>query len=279
MNALDNLPVVIVPAYNESTVILKLLRSLNEGVVSGHYNVVVACNGCKDDTTELVIQNFPEYICLDIEKASKTNALNEAESLGLGYPRVYVDADVDISSESVLKLIQKASYHNEAQLVAPRGSINTSQSDTAVSLFYSAWTKTTFFINQGFGSGVYVLNKAARDLFDRFPDVIADDGFVRHLSAGQNTLVCEDAVSAVEAPRTLSDLIKIKTRVKVGNSQLAGVVDTSTVSLPGRRFVVRPGVLEFIIYSLVNLYVRFKVNSELQKGSVPVWHRDESSRT
>lgn len=278
MKNLSDLPVVIIPAYNESAVILKLLRSIKDGFDSGKYLVVVACNGCRDDTVALVQQGFPEYVCLDITKASKVNAINEAESLGLGYPRLYVDADVDISTTSVLHLIEAASSEKTPVLVAPRANIHSSESSSLVRLFYSAWEKTTFFIDQGFGSGVYVLNQGARNLFDCFPDIVSDDGFVRRLSPDLNIIVSEVASSTVEAPRALADLVKIKIRAKVGNSQLAAYSQNQTSSLSGRRFVIRPGIREFFVYMLINLYVRFKVKRELLDGAVPVWHRDESSR-
>lgn len=278
MSSLSEKPVVIIPAYNESGVILRLLKSLNDGFKSGHYNIVVACNGCKDNTVEIVENNFPDYICLDIEKGSKTNALNEAECLGLGYPRIYVDADVVISSDSVLEIIDDLSKTDIPLLIAPRANINCSDSDPFVRLFYAAWQKTTFFVDQGYGSGVYALNRAARRLFDIFPNVTSDDGFVRQLSSTMKVGVCESASSLVEAPRSIADLINIKVRIKAGKSELSSSSKAREESASKRRFVVRPTIPEFIFYVLINLYIGFKVKLERKKDGELIWHRDESSR-
>ena len=278
MSSLSEQPVVIIPAYNESGVILRLLESLHEGYAAGKYNVVVACNGCSDNTVEIVENHFPDYQCLDIELGSKINAINEAEALGLGYPRVYVDADVVISTQSVLKIIEELEKEKEPLLLAPRAIINCSNSDAFVRLFYSAWKKTTFFIDEGYGSGVYALNQSARQLFDTFPNVTSDDGFVRHISSALKVGVCEDANSAVEAPRSISDLVKIKVRIKAGKSELTNTANSSNDLGSKRRFVLRPTVTEFIFYVFINLYIGLKVKLELRKGGDLIWHRDESTR-
>lgn len=278
MSSLSEKPAVIIPAYNESGVILRLLKALYDGFKSGHYNVVVACNGCKDNTVDIVETNFPEYTCLDIKIGSKTNALNEAESLGLGHPRVYIDADVVISSDSVTKLIDQLSQAKEPLLVAPRADINCSSSDQYVRLFYSAWQKTTFYVEEGYGSGVYALNQAARELFNTFPNITSDDGFVRLLSPNLKIGVCEEATSTVEAPRSISDLVKIKVRIKAGKSELSDSSNIKEGSAPKKRFVQKPSVLELFFYVFINLYIGFKVKLERRKGGSLIWHRDESSR-
>lgn len=278
MNSLSENPVVIIPAYNESRVILRLLRELYEGFKAGHYNVVVACNGCKDNTVEIVETNFPEYICLDIATGSKTNALNEAEALGLGYPRIYADADVVLSSDSALRVIKSLSKEVGPLLVAPRAHINCLNSDCYVRLFYSAWKKTIFFLEEGYGSGVYALNKPARDLFDTFPNIISDDGFVRNLSSDLKVCVCEDAFSRVEAPRSIVDLVKIKIRIKVGRSQLLNSKKTKKGRNSNRRFLVKPTIPEFLFYVVTNLYISFMVKLEKRNDGHVVWHRDESTR-
>ena len=67
---------VIVPAHNEATVIRQCLDSLVNQ--AGLDTLIVACNGCTDDTALLVRTHYPQAICLDIATPSKVNALNEA---------------------------------------------------------------------------------------------------------------------------------------------------------------------------------------------------------
>ena len=77
-----NMATVIVPAHNEAGVIEDCLNSIIKQ--DGIDHLIVACNGCTDNTADIVKTSFPSAICLDIEKPSKVNALNEA-----GYQHQY----------------------------------------------------------------------------------------------------------------------------------------------------------------------------------------------
>lgn len=122
------LPTVIIPAYNEHKVIGKLLSSLHSGVTNKCFQVIVACNGTTDGSVEFIRARFPMVTCLNIEKASKTNALNVAENLNSGFPHIFVDADVIIGTSDVENIINYISQLQDAALVVPRGRINTKNS-------------------------------------------------------------------------------------------------------------------------------------------------------
>ena len=52
---------VIVPAHNEASVIRRCLNSLiNQPDLD---TLIVACNGCTDDTAEIVRNEYPQAIC------------------------------------------------------------------------------------------------------------------------------------------------------------------------------------------------------------------------
>ena len=42
---------IIIPAYNEADVIERCLKALTDRPVQGGVEIVVACNGCKDNTS------------------------------------------------------------------------------------------------------------------------------------------------------------------------------------------------------------------------------------
>lgn len=274
----ENLPAIIIPAYNESSVISSLLTLLNKGVVSQDFMVVVACNGCFDNTADLVRSDFPGVVCLDLEKASKINAINEAEKLGLGFPRLYVDADVKISTDSVLKLIKESASYSTPVICAPRGKINIDSSDPFVKAFYSAWIKTPFYLEQGFGSGVYVLNRPAREQFLSFPEVIADDGYVREIIEPDQMVICESAYSIVEAPRKYNDLLNIKTRSKLGNMQLAQMGLKRQKIIKSKRFLQKPSLWHIVMYVITNAFAGFFAKKNMSRISGYSWQRDDSSR-
>lgn len=275
----DTKPAVIIPAHNEETSISTLLQAIYSGVVDGVYSVTVACNGCSDNTVAVVRKGFPLINCLDIECAGKTHALNEAEAGGLGFPRIYVDADVNIDRNSLLQLIEVCNGSAEPLVVAPRGQLNTTHSSRLVGAYYRAWKKTRFFSEYGYGAGVYALNRSARGAFARFPDIISDDGYIRALFAYQNIAVCEQALSEVSAPGTFLDLLRIKTRSKLGKLQLAQQQDCK---VPAARatssFTIRPSLWELLVYYVVNLVAYANALRYRGRYAHYRWHRDESSR-
>ena len=101
INKIDSLkPTIIVPAYNEERNIESTLnRFMGEGNVD--FNVIVVCNGCDDQTFSIVSKNFPIVNCLKIDTPSKSLAIQYAESFEPGFPRIYLDADIKISTNSI----------------------------------------------------------------------------------------------------------------------------------------------------------------------------------
>ena len=70
------------------------------------------------------------------------------------------------------------------------------------------------------GVGVYAVSEDGRSRFGAFPDVIADDGYVRTLFDASERVCVEDAPVRVYAPKRLSDLVRIKTRSRLGRYEL-----------------------------------------------------------
>ncbi|WP_226666428.1 hypothetical protein [Microbulbifer aggregans] len=272
-------PAVIIPAHNEESIIYRLLQAIYSGVVDGLYSVTVACNGCSDNTVSIVRDSFPLVHCLDIERAGKTCALNEAEATGLGFPRIYVDADVNIGRASLVQLIEVCDGTSEPLVVAPRGLLDTAHSSRLVRAYYRAWKKTRFFSEYGYGAGVYALNRSAREAFTLFPDIISDDGYIRALFAYQNIAVCEQALSEVSTPGNFLDLLRIKTRSKLGKLQLAHLKSCSVPIARGTpTFTERPSLWELLVYYAVNLIAYANALRYQGRYAHYRWHRDESSR-
>ena len=284
----SDLPTVIVPAYNEASSIATLLAQIVDGVYGEEYQVIVACNGCLDNTVEIVRRQFPEISCLDIGTPSKTNAINTAEALRPGFPRIYIDADVQISCRSVTRLIHTLQSENSPLVVAPRAVPLTEASDRLVQWFYAAWQKTVYFIEDGFGSGVYGLNRAARETFSVFPDLISDDGFVRALGPDVRLQVCEESRSRVQVPRSIKDLLAIKVRSKLGklelmrkNPELDKVKSSQGGVLREKaraKFARTPSIPELLTYLGINAIAQLGAIFQLRRMDNYRWQRDESTR-
>lgn len=274
---------VIVPAHNEAAVIRRSLGSLLDGFPFDDWEVIVVCNGCSDDTAEIV-REYGRVRLIETDTASKTHALNLGDEAARGKVRIYADADVSITARDLRLLVDRLD-RSALLAVSPGFRMNLEACSWWVKAYYEIWLLMPF-IQQGFmGAGVYALSEQGRRRFDHFPEVISDDGFVRGSFAASECGRVEEAISQVWAPKTLSGLIKIKTRSRLGSYQLlrlfSDMRDEHSKSKSDilRRFVGRPRVWpELIVYILVNLICKFRAKRLLKRINAYRWETEHSSR-
>lgn len=270
--------VIIIPAHNEEASIGKLLDALTKDNWHESYKIIVSCNGCTDNTASIA-RSYTDVICLETSTPSKTHAINEAEKMVNGHPRVYVDADILIDKNSIIKLIECLRNTEEASIAVPKAIINLNSSSFFVKRFYYAWVNTRHFKKDGHGCGVYALNKKARQIFNDFPQLISDDGYVRYILPENSIIRLEDSSSQVNAPRDLYSLLKITTRSKLGNIQLSRAIPKEkTDSTPEKTFVKSTSLANKIIYFSVNLYAWIAAHRKVKTLETYKWQRDETSR-
>ena len=272
---------VIVPAHNESTVISRCLDSIR--AQQGVSKVIVACNGCTDDTVEIVRANYPEFLCLDIATPSKVHALNEAEKYIQSWPVFYIDADVSLSPNTV-ELITAEMANQKLLLAAPSPDIDISKSPWLVKQFYKIWLKLPYIREGVIATCTFVMTEEGRKRFDKFPeDIFADDCFVRshfHDSELGNVDGCQVHVSA---PKTLWSLIKIKTRSRLGSmvikSRGYGVKKESPdYSSALSSLLFSKYFFSTVIYIALVLVFRHRANKQFKNINNYKWEVDNSSR-
>jgi glycosyltransferase involved in cell wall biosynthesis len=96
---------IVIPAHNEGTVIGRLLGQLVPDALSSELNVLVVANGCTDDTARVAASFGPSVRVLSIPVASKYEALAAADREAGEFPRIYVDADVELGTQDVKDLV------------------------------------------------------------------------------------------------------------------------------------------------------------------------------
>ena len=95
---------VIVPAHNESRVIGRLLSQLLPAAQRGDLDIIVVANGCLDDTADIAASFQPAIRILSIPVASKRAALAAGDQAARFFPRVYLDADVEVRATDLMGL-------------------------------------------------------------------------------------------------------------------------------------------------------------------------------
>lgn len=276
---------IIIPAHNEEAVIARGLQALIDGARPGELEIIVACNGCTDRTAEAARRFGGCVRVVEIETASKVAALNAGDALAGGFPRFYVDADVVIGLDSIRRMAA-ALERGEALAAWPEPRTDLSRASWPVRAFYAVWLALPYNRDGGrVGAGVYALSRVGRERFAAFPDVINDDGFVRFRFAPGERVTVPGAVSMVQAPRDLVSLVRVKTRVRVGQFQLrerfpaSPAADRKSPLAILKTVLLRPGLWPCLpVYIGVTLLVRRRARIRQRRSDIQDWGRDASTR-
>ena len=274
---------IILPAHNESGVIAETLESLLRQIDEND-EVIVICNGCTDETETIARSFEPRITVVNTPTPSKVNALNLGDQCARTYPRIYMDADIRLAN-GTLGVINQTLAVGHYLAVSPDPLMDFGGSSWAVKAYYDIWLAMPFCKNGMIGAGVYALSEEGRKRFDHFPDVIADDGFVRALFKEHERGKVIGAKSIVRAPATLYWLMKIKVRSRMGQIQLANIYPElinnehknhsggilNTLSRPANW----PKV---IIYLYISVMSRIFARRRLRNISAYKWEKDISSR-
>lgn len=285
MEELSTMTSIIIPAHNEEQVMGRCLAALVEGIESGELEVIVACNGCTDRTTEVARGIDPRIKVLETATPSKVAALNLADSVATAFPRIYLDADIQISLPAIR--ILSDSLRDGGFAASPLPVMNFDGASWAVRAFYDVWLNLPYVREGLCGVGVYALSESGRGRFKQFPSVINDDGYVRSLFSASERPVIAGAYSTVTAPRTLAGLIRIMTRSRLGIYELRErFPEQFNAETRAKNYgnAFRPLLLQptrwpgVAIYLMVNLLTRLRARRQRMSQKQYVWERDESAR-
>ncbi|MDZ7574192.1 MAG: glycosyltransferase [Pseudotabrizicola sp.] len=174
---------MIIPASNEAGYIGDCLTHLCASDAAA-VQVVVVANGCRDDTADVARAVLATHLpqdwssrVLELAQGSKPGALNAGDAAALHPLRVYLDADVIVSS-GLLGALANA-LGTDAPLYAS-GTPVISRAKSAVTRAYARfWQKLPFNQTAAPGYGLFAVNAAGRARWGVFPAIISDDTFVR----------------------------------------------------------------------------------------------------
>ena len=270
---------VVIPAKDEATVIGRCLAFVGD-LEPGEAEVVVVPNGCRDDTAERAAQ-VPGVTVVDVPAPGKAGALNAGDEVTTALPRIYLDADIVVSADTLRRLCTALEQDPAPAMAAPRPQFATRGRPRLVRHFFDVYERLPYVASQGGSAGVYALNAAGRARFSSFPALTADDLYVQRLFGAGEVRVPTGAVSEVQAPRTVTGLVKIRTRVASGNAELAGTGLPSagrsggSTALALLRLLTRqPGLLPAAVsYTGVTAMSRVRA-----KRAGSQWQTDTSTR-
>jgi hypothetical protein len=136
------------------------------------------------------------------------------------------------------------------------------------------------------GCGVYAMSSAGRARFGPFPNIIADDDFVRVQFSRGERVTCKAAWFVMSPPKRLNLLVHINLRRLAGDQELRGVVAPELLERSGVRhgralvqLARRPSLWPALcVYTYVKVATLALYSWRVFRGTHKAWARDDSSR-
>jgi exopolysaccharide biosynthesis WecB/TagA/CpsF family protein len=267
---------VIMPAHNEANVIARALAPLAPLAAARQVEVIVVCNGCTDNTAEIA-RRFDGVTVLESTAASKPSAMNAGDAVASEWPRLYLDADVEVTADALRELFDALA---PGGLLAgrPAARYDLQGAHPLIRAQYRARMRLPSNATSLYAAGAFALSKEGHLRLEEFPEVLADDLYVDRLFGPAEKAVLDVEPVVVRPPRSLKDHMAVMRRVCRANAQVN--------RMEGQRSSTSRTVLE-LIHSVRGplsaidavIYAGFAIAGRKGAGVPrPGWERDTSSR-
>jgi len=269
---------VIIPAHNEEGVIARTLDGLLPLLSSPEVDVIVVCNGCTDGTAD-VARRYAGATVLETPVGSKPAAMNLGDAATERWPRLYLDADIEIEASAVEAVFRELSRPGAPLASRPSSMVDTRGAAFPVRAYYRARARIPERATRLWGAGLYAASEAGHQRFAAFPEVTADDSWFDGLFAEDEKTVIETAPARVHAPRTTAALLTILGRHRRGYVELATADPGSTGrgrALLGTIHGV-PSALDAFCYAALAATARLRSRATAGAGTQR-WETDASTR-
>ena len=211
---------VVVPAHDEAHALPRLLAGLlDQRIGDITLEVAVVVNGSTDGSAA-VARSYADRFAgaghrltvAEIPERSKAWALNEGDRLVSAFPRLYLDADIELSPDAIRRTVEELVATDRPMLAAPR--LQVAESPSAATRHYGRlWSELPYVRSHVPGVGFYAVNEAGRRRWWRFPTRIgADDKFVRLHFDRSEAKIIDDASFTVFMPERLGELLRVRGR-------------------------------------------------------------------
>ncbi len=271
---------VLIPAHNEAAYIGGCLRALlASDPPPGPVQVVVIANACTDGTADLAREFAPDagtrgwdLQVIDTPQPGKLNALNLGERSLDAHIRVYLDADVRVSPPLLADLAERL---DRAAPAYASGTPQVIAEGSALTRAYARfWRRLPFVESDVPGFGIFAVNRPGRARWGAFPDIIADDSFVRlHFAPDERHRV--PATYTWPVVTRLRDLVRVRRRQNRGVTEISNdfpeLQANESRHRPGPVGLIRRALRDpagFAVYALVLGLTRLPA-----PGGTPRWAR------
>ncbi len=281
----DPYAVVIIPAHNEADTITRCLIAVLDDPNRDALDVVVATNGCTDNTADLAAAIGHPVRILDSPIAGKGAALNMALAHTADVTRIYVDADVVVSPGAITAVVETIN-RTGAMAAAPRIVFDTDNCSRPARLYLQTWAKADYFTEGHVGTGLYAISAEGHKQIPTFDDLFAEDLLPIQRFTPEQRVTASQATFQPLFPRNLRDLIRVQMRQQVGVIEFYEWLDANGEepnldSLD--RLWIRKLLRDPTQWAGVALYAPLRVVIQVgakwkRRFGTRTWTRDETSR-
>ncbi|TCL00722.1 glycosyl transferase family 2 [Shimia isoporae] len=258
---------IIIPSHNEADHIDACLKSVLASTGPKVAQVIVAANGCEDDTVlraqmyEGIAGSRGWHIdVLDMPAVGKIGALNQADHIAKFPMRLYLDADVTIDPDLLRQLCvvldtKEPRYASGQMRLAPAQS-------WATRAYARIYAQVPFVTDGVPGAGLFAVNTAGRHNWVLFPKIISDDTYVR-LSFSPDQRIAVDAGYDWPLVEGFPALVKVRRRQNAGVAEVAEKYpyllendDKHTLSFGEKLRMALSDPLGMLVYGAVAVIVK-----------------------
>lgn len=246
--------------------------------------IIVVANGCTDNTAAVAAAYGYPVRVLEIPLPSKREALKIGDQAATGFPRVYLDADVELDVPGLWSLA--GALDSPGVLAAgPTRDLDLTHSAWPVRWYYDIWQRLPHVRHGLFGRGAVAVSEAGHRRIASLPALLADD-LAASLSFGPaERRIVPAARALVHAPRSIGDLVRRRVRVATGVDQIerSARAPRSSERTSARDLLAiltsNPVLVpKMAIFLTVTIVARRKGKAAVSKEDYTTWLRDESSR-
>lgn len=264
---------VIVPAKDEACYIGETLDALlGQSFIEempGALSVIVAANGCRDDTVAVASsyeaafrERNVRFQVLDLPEPGKARALNAALAK-TGEGRIaFLDADICLDPSMLSEIY--AALDTEIERYASGRFAVTRPNNWLVNAYLDTWLRLPFHDEDAIaGAGFFAVNEKGRELLGAFPEIIADDLYAR-LSFQPSKRVQVEARYHWRISDRFWEVVKMRKRQDDGMNELfrlyphmADNESKASLGAVGHLKLMAGGPLGYIVYCAVRVLGKF----------------------
>lgn len=276
---------VIIAAYNEENVIGACLDALLAQPEIEPHQVIVSANGCTDDTAQVAAARDVRVI--DREEPGKAGALNAADAVATGFPRIYLDADIIVPPGAISAILARFSGATPPLAVVPRRRMDIAGRPWLVRSYTAISERHPAFRSGLFGRGLIALSEEGRARFGSFPSLIADDLFIDSQFTDAEKAETSETEVVIAAPHDTRSLLNRLVRVRRGNVEMraaAALSENGSSVRPSDRWawlrdvVVPQPRLAVAAVPYVVLTLLASVRARRKPAAASDWGQDRTTR-